>query len=192
MKKTLSALVLGTSLALSGVSAQAADYTIDTQGQHAFINFKISHLGYSWLYGRFNEFEGTFSWDENAPEASKISVKIDPASVDTDHAERDKHLRSGDFLDVDAHPESSFVSTSVKALDNGRLAITGDFTLHGVTKEVVIDAALVGQGDDPWGNYRAGFEGTTKIRLADFGINAQLGPQAEEVLLTLTVEGIRQ
>lgn len=192
MKKTLGSIVLGASLALTGVSAQAADYAIDTQGQHAFINFKISHLGFSWLYGRFNDFEGTFSWDANAPEASRISVNIDPASVDSDHAERDKHLRSGDFLDVDAYPEASFVSTDIKALDNGRLAVTGDLTLHGVTKEVVIDAAVVGEGDDPWGNYRAGFEGTTKIRLADFGINAQLGPKSEEVLLTLSVEGIRQ
>lgn len=192
MKKTLGSIVLGASLALTGVSAQAADYAIDTQGQHAFINFKISHLGFSWLHGRFNDFEGTFSWDANAPEASRISVNIDPASVDSDHAERDKHLRSGDFLDVDAYPEASFVSTGVEALDNGRLAVTGDLTLHGVTKEVVIDAAVVGEGDDPWGNYRAGFEGTTKIRLADFGINAQLGPKSEEVLLTLSVEGIRQ
>lgn len=192
MKKTLGSIVLGASLALTGVSAQAADYAIDTQGQHAFINFKISHLGFSWLYGRFNDFEGTFSWDADAPEASRISVNIDPASVDSDHAERDKHLRSGDFLDVDTYPEASFVSTGVEALDNGRLAVTGDLTLHGVTKEVVIDAAVVGEGDDPWGNYRAGFEGTTKIRLADFGINAQLGPKSEEVLLTLSVEGIRQ
>lgn len=192
MKKTLGSIVLGASLALTGVTAQAADYTIDTQGQHAFINFKISHLGFSWLYGRFNDFEGTFSWDADAPEASRISVNIDPASVDSDHAERDKHLRSGDFLDVDAYPEASFVSTGVEALDNGRLAVTGDLTLHGVTKEVVIDAAVVGEGDDPWGNYRAGFEGTTKIRLADFGINAQLGPKSEEVFLTLSVEGIRQ
>lgn len=192
MKKTLGSIVLGASLALTGVTAQAADYTIDTQGQHAFINFKISHLGFSWLYGRFNDFEGTFSWDADAPEASRISVNIDPASVDSDHAERDKHLRSGDFLDVDTYPEASFVSTGVEALDNGRLAVTGDLTLHGVTKEVVIDAAVVGEGDDPWGNYRAGFEGTTKIRLADFGINAQLGPKSEEVFLTLSVEGIRQ
>ncbi|SIQ92252.1 YceI family protein [Marinobacterium stanieri] len=192
MKKTLGSIVLGASLALTGISAQAADYAIDTQGQHAFINFKISHLGFSWLYGRFNDFEGTFSWDAEAPEASRISVNIDPASVDSDHAERDKHLRSGDFLDVDAYPEASFVSTGVEALDNGRLAVTGDLTLHGVTKEVVIDAAVVGEGNDPWGNYRAGFEGTTKIRLADFGINAQLGPKSEEVFLTLSVEGIRQ
>lgn len=192
MKKVLASLTLGASLALSGVNAQAADYQIDSQGQHAFINFKISHLGYSWLYGRFNDFSGTFSWDADQPQDSAVRVSIDPASVDTNHAERDKHLRSGDFLDVNTYPEAGFTSTRVEALDNGRLKVTGDLTLHGVTKEVVIDAALLGEGEDPWGGYRAGFEGTTKIRLADFGINAQLGPDAEEVTLILSVEGIRQ
>lgn len=193
MKKVL--LASAVSMALVG-AAQAdghgGTYAFDKKGAHQFVTFKISHLGYSWLYGRFNDFDGQFVYDEANPENSTVSVTIDTSSVDSNHAERDKHLRSGDFLDVDAYPEASFVSTGVEALDNGRLAVTGDLTLHGVTKEVVIDAAVVGEGDDPWGNYRAGFEGTTKIRLADFGINAQLGPKSEEVFLTLSVEGIRQ
>lgn len=192
MKKTLAGLLLGASLTLAGAPAQAADYTIDTQGQHAFIQFKISHLGYSWLYGRFNDFSGDFSWDAEAPEASRISVQIDPASIDTNHAERDKHLRSDDFLAVERFPQARFVSTSVQALDNGRLAVTGELTLHGVTREVVIDAKPLGEGEDPWGGYRAGFEGSTRIRLADFDIHAQLGPDAEEVTLILSIEGIRQ
>ncbi len=192
MKKTLRSLVLGASLALCGLSAQAADYTIDTQGQHAFINFKISHLGYSWLYGRFNDFSGSFSWDAASPEASQISVRIDPASVDTNHAERDKHLRAEDFLAVDRFPGASFTSTRIETRANGRLAVSGNLNLHGVTREVVIDAAPIGEGKDPWGGYRAGFEGSTKIRLADFNINAQLGPTAEEVTLILSIEGIRQ
>ncbi len=88
---------MNNSTAGHGLSAQAADYTIDIQGQHAFINVKISHLGYSWLYGRFNDFSGSFSWDAASPEASQISG-TNPASVDTNHAERDKHLRAEDFL----------------------------------------------------------------------------------------------
>lgn len=191
MKKTLGSMLLGASLALTGMPAQAADYTIDTQGQHAFINFKISHLGYSWLYGRFNNFSGAFTWDPSKPEASQINVKIDPASVDSNHAERDKHLRGEDFLAVNTYPSASFTSTHIDTLDNNRLAVTGNLTLHGVTKEVVIDAAFIGEGNDPWGGYRAGFEGTTKLRLTDFDINAELGPQAEEVTLILSIEGIR-
>ncbi|GAA0701475.1 YceI family protein [Marinobacterium maritimum] len=192
MKKTLGTLLLGASMALSSLSVQAADYTIDTRGQHAFINFKISHLGYSWLYGRFNDFSGSFSWDSTNPEASRISVQIDPASVDSNHAERDKHLRGENFLAVDEFPSASFTSSAVETLKNGRLAVTGNLTLHGVTREVVIDAAPIGEGKDPWGGYRAGFEGSTKIRLADFNIHAQLGPAAEEVTLILSIEGIRQ
>jgi len=192
MKKTLGSIVLGASLALTGLSTQAAEYTIDTQGQHAFINFKISHLGYSWLYGRFNDFSGSFNWDAAQPEAGSISVNIDPASIDSNHAERDKHLRGKDFLHVDKFPGASFTSSSIKALENGRLAVTGNLSLHGVTREVVIDAAPIGEGKDPWGGYRAGFEGTTRIRLADFDINAQLGPKAKEVTLILSIEGIRQ
>lgn len=192
MKKTLSTLLLGTSMALSSLSVQAADYTIDTRGQHAFINFKISHLGYSWLYGRFNDFSGSFSWDSTDPEASRINVQIDPASVDSNHAERDKHLRGENFLAVDEFPNASFTSSAVESLENGRLAVTGNLTLHGVTREVVIDAAPIGEGKDPWGGYRAGFEGSTRIRLADFNIHAELGPAAEEVSLILSIEGIRQ
>lgn len=192
MKKLLSSAILGASLAFSALPAQAADYIIDREGQHAFINFKISHLGYSWLYGRFNDFSGTFSWDKAQPEASRISVQIDPASIDSNHAERDKHLRGENFLAVAAHPSAGFTSTRVEALENGRLAVTGELNLHGVSREVTIDAAPIGEGQDPWGGYRAGFEGTTRIRLADFGIHAELGPAAEEVMLMLSVEGIRQ
>ena len=94
MKKLILAASVATVMALP---AQAADYTIDTQGAHAFIQFKISHLGYSWLYGRFNTFSGEFSYDADKLADSKISLTIDTASVDSNHAERDKHLRSPDL-----------------------------------------------------------------------------------------------
>jgi polyisoprenoid-binding protein YceI len=88
LKKTLATMVLGTALLGAG-SAMAADYAIDTDGQHAFVNFKISHLGYSWLYGSFKDFDGGFSFDEKNPEASKVNVTLNTKSVDTTHAERD-------------------------------------------------------------------------------------------------------
>lgn len=172
--------------------ATAADYDIDTKGAHAFIQFKISHLGYSWLYGRFNTFDGDFSYDEKDPAASRVMVNIDPASIDTNHAERDKHLRSKDFLDVDKYPEAKFVSTSFKELGNGKAELVGDLTLHGVTKPVTIAVTHVGHGKDPWGGYRRGFSGTTSFALKDFGIDYDLGPAAQKVELTLSVEGIRK
>jgi len=191
MKKTLlAAVVMGASIMSSAVNA--ADYVIDTDKAHAFIQFKINHLGYSWLLGRFNDFKGEFSYDEKAPSKAKISVKINPASIDSNNAERDKHLRGKDFLDVKKYPEASFVSKSFKEKGNGKGVLTGDFTLHGVTKELSIDVAHIGHGEDPWGGYRRGFEGKTSFALKDFGINYNLGPASEEVELFLSIEGIRR
>ena len=190
LKKTIASLALGS--ALFAGQLLAADYVIDREGQHAFINFKISHLGYSWMYGGFKDFSGTFSYDEKNPDAGKVQVSINTASVDTNHAERDKHLRSDDFLNVSEFPTATFVSTAVKASGNDTAEISGNLTLNGVTKPVVIQAKLVGQGDDPWGGYRAGFSGSTTFKLKDFNIKKDLGPASEEVELILSVEGVRQ
>lgn len=171
-------------------AAPAADYAIDTKGAHASIGFRIKHLGFSWLTGRFDRFSGTFSYDAKAPEASKVSVEIDTASVNSNHAERDKHLRDADFLDVAKFPKATFVSKKVEAAGEGKAKITGDLTLRGVTKEVTIDAAYVGGGADPWGGNRAGFTGTASLALADYGITFNLGPEGKVVELTLNVEGV--
>ncbi|MCR4508289.1 YceI family protein [Pseudomonas sp. GLN_6] len=191
LKKTLVALALGGALIGAG-QAMAADYAIDKQGQHAFVNFKISHLGYSWLYGTFKDFDGSFSFDAAKPQDSKVNVTLNTTSVDTNHAERDKHLRSGDFLNVSKHPTATFASTSVKSTGEGTADITGDLTLNGVTKPVVIAAKFIGEGKDPWGGYRAGFEGSTKLKLKDFDIQKDLGPASQEVELIISVEGVRK
>jgi polyisoprenoid-binding protein YceI len=190
LKNALAALVLGS--ALIGGQAMAADYVIDKQGQHAFVNFKISHLGYSWLYGTFKDFDGTFSFDAANPEASKVNVTLKTASVDTNHAERDKHIRSADFLNASKHATATFESTSVKSTGEGTADVTGNLTLNGVTKPVVIAAKFIGEGKDPWGGYRAGFEGTTTLTLKDFDISMDLGPASQTVELIISVEGIRQ
>ncbi len=188
MKKWLLAIAL-----LQGASmAHAADYIIDTKGAHASINFKVQHLGYSWVTGRFNEFYGDFSFDEAKPEDSKISVTIETDSIDSNHAERDKHLKGDEFLNVDKYPKAKFVSTNITESSDGSLTIIGDLTLNGVTKSVSIDAHKIGEGKDPWGGYRAGFSGTTKFALKDFNIDYDLGPAATDVELTLHVEGVRQ
>ncbi|CAN7191210.1 MULTISPECIES: YceI family protein [Pseudomonas] len=190
LKKSLAALTLGA--ALFAGQAMAADYAIDKEGQHAFVNFKISHLGYSWLYGTFKDFDGSFSFDAKAPEASKIKVTLQTASVDTNHAERDKHIKSGDFLNVSKNPTATFESTGVKSTGNGTADVTGNLTLNGVTKPVVVKAKFIGEGDDPWGGYRAGFEGTTTLKLKDFDIQKDLGPASQEVELIISFEGVRK
>ena len=173
-------------------STTVEQYVIDTSGAHAFIQFKIKHLGFSWLYGRFNDFEGTFSFDPENPSASQVEVVIDTASIDSNHERRDNHLRNEDFLDVETYPEARFVSTGFEHIEGDRYTMTGDFTFMGVTKSLSFDVEQIGAGQDPWGNYRRGFHGTTRFALADFGIDYNLGPDAREVEIILDVEGIRQ
>ena len=191
VKKTSIALgLLGSSL-LAVPAVNAADYVIDTSGAHASINFKIQHLGYSWLTGRFNNFEGNFTFDDKNIENSAINVKIDTTSLDSNHAERDKHLRSDDFLATGEYPTATFVSKSIKQVGD-KLEVTGDFTFRGVTNTLVIDAQKIGEGEDPWGGYRAGFAGETSFSLADYGIEYNLGPASEEVYLSLHIEGVKK
>ncbi|QEW07226.1 YceI family protein [Nitrincola iocasae] len=170
----------------------AADYTIDTQGAHASINFKISHLGVSYVVGRFNEFSGSFSYDADNPAVTKADVLINLDSVDSNHAERDRHIRSSDFLDVSQYAEARFVSTGYKDLGDDKGTLTGDLTWLGQTQSIDIDVEKVGEGEDPWGGYRAGFTGTAELHLPDFGAEFNLGPAAETVYLDLVVEGVRQ
>ena len=178
-----------------GVAPQAiaapVNYAIDTKGAHASINFKIKHLGYSWLTGRFNQFSGDYVYDAENIGNSKINVTIDTKSINSNHAERDKHLRSADFLNVDKYPQASFKSTSISGTDE-KLAVKGDFTLNGVTKPITIEAKKIGEGKDPWGGYRSGFAGTTEFKLADYGITYDLGPASTVVYLDLHIEGIKK
>jgi polyisoprenoid-binding protein YceI len=189
---TMKKLTLALAAALSMSSVQAADYVIDSKGAHASINFKIQHLGYSWLTGRFNDFEGTFSYDNEKPSDANIMVNITTDSIDSNHAERDKHLKGDDFLDVDEYPSAKFVSTKIVEKGDGMMDVMGDFTFHGVTKPITINAKKIGEGKDPWGGYRAGFMGTTVIALKDFGIDYDLGPASQTVELELHVEGVKQ
>jgi len=186
-RQSLFALLLGLAMALP---VAAADYQLDDA--HSFIQFRIQHLGFSWLYGRFNTLEGSYSYDEARPEASTAKVTIDVASIDSNHAERDKHLRSKDFFAVDKYPKATFVSTGYKQTGKDRGVLQGNLTLRGVTKPVAIEVTHMGAGDDPWGGYRRGFSGTTTITLADFGIPYDLGPAARTAELMLSIEGIRK
>lgn len=192
MKKTLAAAFIASASFGTALPAMAADYAIDTRGAHASINFKVNHLGYSWLLGRFDTFSGEFSYDKANPSAAKVAVEIDTKSVNSNHAERDKHIRSNDFLAVDKFPKASFVSDKFESSDGETGKLYGKLTLRGVTKDIVIDVTKVGEGKDPWGGYRAGFEGTTSFLMKDFGIDKDLGPQAASVHMDLHIEGIKQ
>ncbi|MFV9614481.1 MAG: YceI family protein [Gammaproteobacteria bacterium] len=190
--RNLTASLVFAGLTFSSSALFAEDYVIDTKDAHAFIQFRVQHLGYSWLYGRFNEFSGNFSYDEAAPEKSAVEVTIKTASVDSNHAERDKHLRGDDFLNVKKFPQAKFVSTSYTPGKNGKGVLKGNLTLHGVTKAVEIKVESIGAGSDPWGGYRRGFQGSTKFAMADFGIMKNLGPKSKDVEMILSLEGIKK
>ncbi len=195
MKNLLKKSILAVSLSavlFSVTSTFADDYAIDKKGQHASIQFKISHLGYSWLWGRFNDFDGTFSYDEKDKGASKIAVTVNTKSIDSNHAERDKHLRSDNFLDVEKFPQAKFVSTSYVEGSDGKATLKGNLTLHGVTKKINVEVKQIGAGKDPWGGFRRGFEGQTRIALKDFGITKNLGPASAELDLIFAFEGIKK
>ena len=174
-------------------SALADEYDFDIKGMHAFIDFRIQHLGFSWMSGRFNHFDGFFSYDEQQPDKSSVSVTIDTTSIDTNHAERDKHLRGEAYLDVKQYPEAQFVSRSFKEAIDGTAILVGDFTFRGITKPLIIDVSPVGHGHDPWFGYRRGFVGETQFKLTDYGININiLGDKSNVVYLKLSVEGLRK
>jgi polyisoprenoid-binding protein YceI len=189
----LTALALTAALTIPGIAlAETERYVIDTKGAHAFIQFRIKHLGYSWLYGRFNDFSGTFTYDADDHSKSQVEVQINTASLDSNHAERDKHLRGDDFLDTGKYPKATFKSRSYRETGFNKAVLTGELTFRGVTRPITIEVDRIGNGPDPWGGYRRGFEGRTEFALKDFGIDYNLGPASRKVEMILTVEGIRQ
>lgn len=180
-------------LAAMGVAvpARAADtYSIDPV--HASFLFKVSHLGVSYSYGRFNESSGTFTLDKENPENNSIEIEVKTDSIDTDNEARDKHLKSEDFFNTAAFPTMTFKSTSFKKVDEKRFEVTGDLTIHGVTNTVTVPAELVGIGEGKDNEVRAGLEAVFTIDRTEYGMDKMVGPVGAEVELTVSVEGVRQ
>lgn len=193
LKKTAIAAVLSATSLMGIGQAQAADYTIDSEGQHAFIQFKISHLGFSYILGSFEAFNGSFQYDPENLEVASAELEVDVDSLNTNHAERDKHIKSDDFLNAGEYPTATFSSTGFEPTGENEGVLTGELTLHGETRQIDMPVTLLGEGDDPWGNYRAGFEGSTTLALADYGIDMESFPEAmHELELYVTFEGVRQ
>lgn len=168
--------------------AEADSYVIDTKGAHAFIQFKASHLGYSWLYGRFNDFSGEFSYDPKNDKNNSIEVTVDVTSLDSNHAERDKHLRADGYLNTDKFKTATFKSKSYKSLGKNKAKLVGELSLMGVKKDIELDVDVIGGGADPWGGYRQGFAATTTIATKDFGMKKDMG----EIELIISLEGIKK
>jgi polyisoprenoid-binding protein YceI len=148
----------------------------------------VEHVSLSWTFGRFNDVTGKFSFDADKPEASSFSVVIKTESIDTGNQKRDDHLRSPDFFDAKQFPVISFTSKSVKATDKG-YEVTGDFTLHGVTKSITIPMTGGKSAEFPQGTQRTGFTGVLGINRSDYGMNKLVGPVGDQVHIAVSFEG---
>jgi polyisoprenoid-binding protein YceI len=154
--------------ATTALADVTGDYTVDVA--HTRIGVRARHAMVTTVRGAFEEFEGTAHLDVTDPAASSVQLRIRAASIDTGVADRDAHLRSPDFLDVETYPELTFSSTEVEQLDEDTYRVTGDLTIKDVTREVAVDFTLTGSAQDPWGQMRVGFEGALVIRRSDWGL----------------------
>jgi polyisoprenoid-binding protein YceI len=169
MKNLVVRMVLAMALLLAPAAASASTWNIDPD--HSNIQFKVSHLGLVDVKGFFRKYQGTVTLDEKDLSKSSVNVTIEAVSIDTGVEKRDEHLRTDDFFDVAKHPTITFVSKKVTPAGKGKLKVTGDLTIYGVTKEVVLDVTGPSKElKDPWGNIRRGVSATTTINREDFGL----------------------
>jgi polyisoprenoid-binding protein YceI len=182
------ALALFASLSLAATAAaQAGTWQVDPN--HSAAQFSVRHLGVSTVRGAFTKVSGTATHDPADPSKDTLEATIQAASVDTRVEMRDKDLRSPNFLDVEKFPTITFHSKQAKSVGTGRVQITGDLTIHGVTKEVVLDVEGPSAPiKDPWGNQRIGASASTKINRKDFGVNGAPGAVGDDISITIDVE----
>jgi polyisoprenoid-binding protein YceI len=192
MKRSILALALAVTLLAGSRPAVADDYKLDDS--HTSVVFGISHMGLSYTYGRFNKVSGTYTLDAADPTKSKFKVVIDANSVDTNNQGRDGHLRGPDFFNAGEFPLITFESTKVAARQDGEktiLDVTGNMTMHGVTKEITL--ALVKLGEKNMGQeYRSGFLCDAKLMRSEFGMSGGIPNVGDEVAITISFEGVRQ
>jgi polyisoprenoid-binding protein YceI len=169
MKKTFARIVLALTILMLPALASASNWNIDPE--HSSIMFQVSHLGLVDVKGSFLKYQGSVTLDEKNIAKSSVTVTIDAASVDTGVEKRNEHLKTNDFFDVAKYPTITFTSKKVAQAGKGKLKVTGDLTIYGVTKEVVLDVTGPSKElKDPWGNSRRGVSATTTINRKDFGL----------------------
>lgn len=162
-------LMMIAAMMMVSTSAFAAKYKLDPS--HSQVGFSVKHLVVSNVKGHFSKYEGSFDFDEKKGTVSNVDVKIEAASINTNDEKRDEHLRSADFFDTAKHKEITFKGKKVDVVGGKPTKVTGDLTMRGVTKSVVLDIDYGGAATDPWGNEKIGFTLTGKINRKDFGVN---------------------
>jgi polyisoprenoid-binding protein YceI len=193
------AMSVTTLAAVLSLPASAASSTWQIDPNHSAAQFAVRHLGISTVRGAFTKVSGTVQFDDKDISKSSVEVTIDAASVDTRVPDRDKDLRSDHFFEVEKYPTLTFKSTKVEQVEAGKLKVTGDLTIHGVTKQVVLDVeGPTAPVKDPWGNQRAAANATTKINRQDFGVkwNAKMDNGGwvvgDDVAITIDVEMVQK
>jgi polyisoprenoid-binding protein YceI len=165
---TLSGAAVAAALALASPALAADTYQFDKS--HTTVGFQVRHI-VTMLGGKFQDFSGTIQVDRAKPESSSVEFTIQAASISTNDPKRDEHLKSPDFFDVAKYPTITFKSTAVKPAGKDAYQVTGDLTMHGVTKAITLPVTFLGEGKDPWGNEKMGFEVSATLNRKDFGIN---------------------
>jgi polyisoprenoid-binding protein YceI len=189
MSRTLSTLVIALFLGAIATSSAAAQETWQIDPMHSAAQFSVRHLGISTVRGAFTKVSGTVLLDEANPAKGHVEATIEAASVDTRVEMRDNDLRSPNFFDVAKYPTITFKSKKIDAAGPGKLKIDGDLTIHGITKEVVLDVdGPTPSIKDPWGNARRGASASVKIIRQDFGVNGAPGVVGDEITISLDVE----
>ena len=178
-------------LALPPGRADAAPVHYRIDATHSSVQFAVSHLAFARITGRFDQLQGEFSYDPAHVEKSSARMTVQAESVDTGHGERDTKLRSDDFFDAAHFPAIRFESKSIRGKVDD-FTLTGELTLLGVTRPVSFQVHKSGEGRDPWGGYRSGFEATTTLKRSDFGMRYLLGSVGDEITVTIDIEGIRE
>jgi len=187
---SISAFVLALSLCATAGTAQSADtYQIDPV--HSFASFSIGHLGIGLVRGFFSDIAGTIAFDAADATKDAIDVTIRTASVNTHVDKRDEDLRSPNFLEVEKYPTMSFKSTAIARQGDG-YTVTGDFTLHGVTKTITATAKLLGAGKDPWGGYRTGYVADFSVNRTDYGMTYDLSGITDKVDISVAFEAVKK
>lgn len=183
-------LALSAAFLVTGTSAFAADsYKLDPV--HSSTVFRVGHAGIGVIYGQFTQGSGQFTLDEADLTKSTFEFEVHASSVNTNVDKRDAHLKSPDYLNVKQYPTVTFKSTSVARTDDKHLQVTGDFTLHGVTRAITIPVELLGKGEFPKGTLRAAIETVFEIKQSDYQIKGIPGGTSDEIKLMVAVEGIR-
>jgi polyisoprenoid-binding protein YceI len=187
-RRLLGAVVVAV-LCVAAPAWSADDYVVD--GMHSGVNFKISHLGLSWIHGRFNDFSGTFTIDPADAGKSSFGMTIKAESIDTNNQKRDDHLRSPDFFNAKQFPAITFKSTAVKATKGG-YQVTGDLTLHGVTRSITFDLVGGKPAEFPKGVQRTGYSTELVLKRSEFGVDKFAEMLSDEVHVAISFEGTKK